>query len=168
LILGLNSVEWSTIVTASVTTIATVVLAAVAIRTMRDTRRSIKATEKQTDFAARAFNLQIEPQLIPYAGHPTIGDPVDVGGMVGQEWVVPLDITVVNVGNGVARIDSIEAIKTPGGPPHRVIPAPVAQPGTLTSLRLEFMRPTPEQGAPAYEPFKPGDSVSRSLSFAEL
>jgi len=148
-----------------VTAIATVTLATVAILTMRDTRRAIKATEQQAELATRSFALQIEPHLIPYDGQPTIGDVEDIGGVVGQVWVVPFFVTIVNVGNGVARIDSVEVVRVPGGPPHRVIPSPVAQPGKLTSVRADFMvPPPPEISTRNY--FAPGESVTFAVAYS--
>lgn len=146
------------------TAIATVMLAAVAIRTMRDTRRTIEATETQAELAARAFALQIEPHLIPYDGQPTVGDIENIGLPFSQVWVVPLFVTLVNIGNGVAHIESVEASAMPGGRPHRIVPSPVAQPGKLTSVRLDFMVPPPSATA-IPEPFQPGAGVSVTVGY---
>lgn len=147
------------------TAIATVVLAAVAIRTMRDTRRTIEATETQAELAARAFALQLEPHLIPYDGQPTVGDIENIGLPFSQVWVVPLFVTLVNIGNGVAHIESVEASAMSGGRPHRIVPSPVAQPGKLTSVRLDFMVPPPGDILTTRDPFLPGDGVSVAVRY---
>jgi hypothetical protein len=153
-VVGLSTTEWTNVVSTAATAIATVALAWVAIRTMRDTRRTIDATEKQGELAARAFAFQLEPNLIPDEGQPRVGQRENIGGPPGQVWVEPIFIGLVNVGNGVARIESVEVSLSPGGPAHRVIKPPVASPGRPASVRADFI--VPPSDTSGNSPFQPG------------
>jgi hypothetical protein len=150
--LGLASVTvWLVVVTKRMVTGAGAALAA--------TNRLAEATRRQAETAVHALSLQVEPRIVPvHEIAPSFARTENIGGSVGTHWVMPLIVTVQNVGAGVAELTRVEAAITDWGPPDVRFPG-IVRSATSAELRAEFTTPGPTDRSEPPPEVPPGADV---------
>lgn len=151
----MSAVEWTQIAA----TVVTLLLAIAAFLTLHETRKlgaatvkqadaarrqaeiamgELEATREQVELATHSFASQIMAVLLP-AGEEEfeIGEREDIGGSIQQLHVLPLYFGIVNVGNGVAVLDDIEAEGQGLGRAEVLVPPSIAS-GQTRRIRADF------------------------------
>lgn len=119
--------------------IGTVLLATAAFCQLRSASQQTQATVNLAKAATDEIALLTAPRLIPGSSESHRDLPVEnIGGSIGEHWVLPVLFGVANAGNGVAVIEDASCVPSQMGSPHAVLFPPTVRPGGDASVRVEF------------------------------